>query len=525
MQPPRKPAPPRWRRFAARGLFLPAACCLVAAIQLPALAADVPSAPEPGAHRELFVDHALIERLEHATLRLHEPVPGGTVLKIDRPWEGPANFGSVVIRHRGRYLLYYRGMTLDKDDAAGRTCVAVSPDGIEWTKPALARDEASGRDDANFVVDDSGRPLAGTVWLDMRPGVPDDERVKALRSFALSGEEHTAYKDPKGPKGIELWASGDGLVFHRLPADRQPTLVSAFPNSFDGGNTMFWSEAENRYVLYYRIMTDSHQRTMARTTSPDLRQWSAPVPMTYGDAPAEQFYVNNTVPYYRAPQVYVALAARFMEGRSAITDEQAKAIGLKAPRGIIYNRDCSDGVLLTTRAGSGQYDRTFPEALIRPGIGAGHWVSRTNYPLTGIFPAGPDRMMFFVNRNYLQDAWSIERLLLRVDGFASVNAPHAGGSLLTKPLKVSGGILQLNYSTSAAGGVRVEIQDPAGTPLPGFSLEDCPEIIGDEIERTVAWQHGPDLAALAGRDVRLRFVLHDADLFSFRFAPAADLAR
>lgn len=488
----------------------------------PMFASEPSSGANAGSRRELFVDHALIESLENATLRLHQPIRAGIALKIDRPWEGPVNFGSVIIRHQNQFLLYYRGMTLNKNDDSGRTCVAVSADGIKWTKPALVRDEVSGRDDANFVVDDSGRPLVGTVWLDTHPDVPDDERVKALRSFALSGEVHTAFKDPKGPKGIELWASGDGLVFRRLPASRQPTLISDFPNSFDGGNTMFWSEAEQLYVFYYRIMTNSGQRTMARTTSQDLRQWSAPVPMTYGSAPADQFYVNNTEPYFRAPQLYVGLAARFMEGRSAVTDEQAAAIGLKSPRGIIYNRDCSDGVLLTTRAGSERYDRIFPEALIRPGIGAGHWVSRTNYPLSGIFPSGPDQMMFFVNRNYLQDSWNIERLLLRVDGFASVNASHAGGFLLTKPLKVSGATLQLNYSTSAAGGIRVEVQDLAGTPVPGFTLDECPEIIGDEIERTVVWRQGSGLAALAGRSVRLRFVLHDADLFSFRLASASD---
>jgi len=479
----------------------------------------LPAAVDLGHRRELFVDRALIERLDHVTLRLHEPVRAGVAIKIDRPWEGPLNFGNVVIRHRDRFLLYYRAMTMHPDDASGRTCVAVSADGVTWTKPALARDPASGRDGANFVLDETGQPLGGTVWLDTRPGVPDDERVKAVRGVALSGEAHTAFRDPKGPKRIELWASGDGLVFRKLPAERQPTFVSDLPNSFDGGNTLFWSEVEQRYVFYYRIMTEGRQRAMARTTSPDLRQWGAPAPMTYGDGPAEQFYVNNTGPYFRAPHFYIALAARFMEGRSAITDEQAAAIGLRSPRGGRYNLDCSDGVLLTTRAGTETYDRTFPEALVRPGPGAGNWVSRTNYPLTGLFPAGPDGMMFFVTRNYLQDSWHIERLLLRVDGFASACAPHAGGTLLTKPVRVSGETLRLNFSTSAAGGVRVELLDAAGVPLSGFSAEDCAELIGDETGRLVRWRHGADLTALAGRAVRLRFVLHDADLFSFRFAP------
>ena len=38
------------------------------------------------------------------------------------------------------------------------------------------------------------------------------------------------------------------------------------------------------------------------------------------------------------------------------------------------------------------------------------------------------------------------------------------------------------------------------------------------IERAVKWKEGSDLGALAGRPVRLRFVMREADLFSFRFS-------
>ena len=56
-----------------------------------------------------------------------------------------------------------------------------------------------------------------------------------------------------------------------------------------------------------------------------------------------------------------------------------------------------------------------------------------------------------------------------------------------------------------------------GKPIPGFAVDDCLEIIGDEITRTVAWKNGEDLSSLAGRPVRLRFVMHDADLYALRF--------
>jgi hypothetical protein len=89
--------------------------------------------------------------------------------------------------------------------------------------------------------------------------------------------------------------------------------------------------------------------------------------------------------------------------------------------------------------------------------------------------------------------------------------------MVTKPFTFAGSALELNYRTGAPGFVRVEIQDADGTPIPGFTLDDCPEIIGDEISRIVAWKGGPDVSRLTGRPVRLRFVMADADLFALRF--------
>jgi hypothetical protein len=79
--------------------------------------------------------------------------------------------------------------------------------------------------------------------------------------------------------------------------------------------------------------------------------------------------------------------------------------------------------------------------------------------------------------------------------------------------------LVLNVATGATGSVQVEIQDADGKPLPGFALDDCPPIWGDEIGRVVGWKNSPDLSTLAGKPVRLRFVMKDADLYAFRFQP------
>ena len=76
----------------------------------------------------------------------------------------------------------------------------------------------------------------------------------------------------------------------------------------------------------------------------------------------------------------------------------------------------------------------------------------------------------------------------------------------------------LNFSTSAAGGIRVELQDAEGKPCPGFGLADSREMIGNEIERAVRWTTSGDVSPWAGKTVRLRFVMKDADLYAFQFA-------
>ena len=54
-------------------------------------------------------------------------------------------------------------------------------------------------------------------------------------------------------------------------------------------------------------------------------------------------------------------------------------------------------------------------------------------------------------------------------------------------------------------------------PIDGHKLDESVEIYGDEIERVVAWQAGSDVSTLAGKPVRIRVVMKDADLYSIRF--------
>ena len=206
------------------------------------------------------------------------------------------------------------------------------------------------------------------------------------------------------------------------------------------------------------------------------------------------------------------MAARFMLGRRVLTTQQAESTQVFSK---FYN-DTSDGVLMTSRGGN-VYDRTFMEAFITPGIGYENWTSRTNYPALNVVQTGPDEMSMYVNQNYGQPTAHLRRYSLRLDGFASVHADYDGGEMITKPLTFAGKKLFLNFATSAAGGIRVELQDTTGKPLPGFALSDCQEVIGNELDRAVEWEGG-DVGKFAGTPIRLRFVATDADIYALRFA-------
>jgi len=464
-----------------------------------------PGAPiELGARRELFVDRYLVESLDGAELCLHEPRDSGAAIAFDKPWEGLFCGYTTIIRDGDLLRMYYRGMPEAGADgsAAEVTCYAESHDGIQWTKPNLGLFEVQGTRDNNVILADAA-PVTHNFcpFLDTNPAAAPKQRFKAVGGTSKSG--------------LIGYVSADGVRWSKL---RDEPVFSDTDWVFDSQNVPFWSESEGCYVLYYRRAVDGI-RAIARSTSPDFLHWSEPEQMIYSDTesgrPSQHLYTNQTQPYFRAPHLYLATAARFMPGRQVVTDEQAAAIGVH-PK---YFHDTSDAVLLTSRGGD-RYDRTFLGSLIRPGIGLKNWVSRTNYPALNIVQTGPTEMSLYVQQDYGQSTAHLQRFTMRLDGIASVRADFGGGELVTRPVTFSGDRLSLNFSTSAAGGLRVEIQDAEGKPIPGFALDDCIEVIGNEIERDVHWKNGADVGALAGRPVKLRFVISDADLFALRFHPA-----
>ena len=131
----------------------------------------------------------------------------------------------------------------------------------------------------------------------------------------------------------------------------------------------------------------------------------------------------------------------------------------------------------------------------------------------------PDDISIYVTEAHeqMEITERLRRYNLRIDGFVSANARLSGGELLTHPLVFEGRRLSLNFSSSIAGDIRVEIQDSNGQTIEGFGIKDCDEIYGDDLERTVSWNGITDVSNLEGQPVRLRFALRDSDLYSLQF--------
>jgi len=464
--------------------------------------ADERAVCDIGSRRELFVDDYLIERMDGTRLTLQTPRPAETVLRFDRPYEGVFSGYVSVINDGPTYRLYYRGLNSVEGGKADHsidnevTCYAESRDGIHFSKPDLGLYEVRGSRNNNVILARHEACTNFCPFLDTRPDVETSRRFKAV------GGNHKT--------GLLGFVSADGIHWQEI---KENPLITE--GAFDSQNLVFWSEAEGCYVAYFRIskmIGDKRYRWISRATSPDFIQWSEPVEMQMGDVPPEQYYTNQTLPYFRAPHIYIAIFARFMPGRQVVTTAQAEELGVTGD----YAEDCSDAAFMTSRGGN-RYDRSFMESFIRPGPGLENWVSRTNYPALGVVPTGPIEMSCYVQRHYARSDHHLQRVTLRKDGFVCIKAPYEGGELVTKPLTFQGCRLGINFATSAAGEIRVEIQDASGKGLPGYRLAESKALIGDRIDGLASWQSGTDVGRLAGQPVRLRFVMKDADLYSICF--------
>lgn len=501
---------------AAGGLLLPRICYAQAR-----RAEDAPL--EIGSRRELFVDKLLIEELQgEARHQLHHPVAQELSLKHDAPWEGSGSGYHSVFQDGDRYRMFYKAWHLAVSPGKVNTrthplycCTAESEDGIHWERPQLGLHEFQGSKDNNIVQVsgmqgslnvDAGHPA---IFKDENPDASAEARYKAI------------FRSSK-PNALLPFQSPDGL--HWSPMSDEPMLVGL--GAFDSQNLAFWDANIGQYRAYWRIFSEG-RRAIRTATSDDMIHWGPHTDLTYEDSPKEQLYTNQIKPYHRAPHVLIGFPTRYVDRGWSESMERLPELAHRRERSAASNRygtAITEGLLMASRDGT--HFHRWNEAFLRPGIQRpGSWNYGHQYigwhlvETESALEGAPNELSLYAGESYWTDPGSaVRRYTLRLDGFASIAAGFAGGEMLSWPLTFEGSQLSLNVATSAVGSVRVELQNPDGSPLEGFSLADCPPIFGDEIARVVTWKGGAELSSLQGKPVRLRLELKDADLYAFQFS-------
>ena len=479
-----------------------------------------------GGKRALFVDDVLIDQLVGVQQQLNPPVARETVFTFDAPWEGSGSDFERLIRVGSTLRMYYMATELTTSDGLkignGTTfaCVAESTDGIHWTRPDLGIFEFQGSKHNNIVW---AQPKLDnfTPFIDTNPACPADEKFKAT-----SG----------GRSGLFAFKSADGLHWSKL--QEEPIIVHGM---FDTQNNAFWDPVAGHYWCYLRgfhdekgqTVTDSSHGTLGIrdirvSSSSDFKTWSEPQRLRFTGSPDEALYTNQIERYYRAPDVLVGFPTRYSDRKfsaaalEALPDPAHRRRRMSfSPR---YGTVVTDGQFMTSR--DGLTFHRWDEPYLRPGPErSNNWLYGDGYQSLGLIetpasdPSAPNELSFYADEGHWKDGETVRRYTTRIDGFVSIHAKEPGGILITKPFTFSGRKLSLNFATSAAGAIRVELEDAAGHALPGFSLGESDELFGDTLDRTVTWNGRSDVSGLAGKPVRLRVSLIGADLYSFVVAP------
>lgn len=457
-------------------------------------------------------------KLDGAAFVLNPPMKAGPALRVETEWElGQARPFSVV-SWNGSFRLYYKTI-----DGAGNTAFAfaVSEDGEHWERPHLDVFTWN-RKPTNIVDIDGTDPNEACVFID--PTGPDEHRFKAV-----------VHRPGEG--GMYLLTSPDGLRFKRAKGFLLPFIV-------DNHSSSFFDKRLGRYVVYARGCDRRHPkppvegcRSVIRVETDDLfaplpfdpnapepwppqKKWedssvagirriNRELPVVFEcddlDPPEGEIYQMAAVHYLR--DLYVAFPSFYSRfpwppvGKyvnDGLIDLQFAAssdgIEWQRPiRGPYVRLDLPDGpVTKMMHMLSGIAHHAHSLHQFHAGGRRSHGEGRINKDVNiGEFapPAIGDPF--------------VHRVTQRVDGFISADTPYTGGTVVTKPIRIASDTLFLNIDTSASGEAKVAIIGEDGGVVPGFGLDDCRRIQGNDTRYRVVFESGRNLDELSGLKVQL----------------------
>jgi len=522
---------------------------LLLSICIASLGTTVGEAEAPlriGDRRQVFIDGRLIKESRGIESVVHRPQKTGEiVIKCEYPWEERLGQYHSVLKDGNIYHMWYTVYGKADSNAVPVRSIAYarSNDGIHWEKPKLGLVEVYGTRENNIVLGHGFAGIKGTthgcmVFLD--PHAPTGQRFRLVSN------------PPEFGKYLHLFSSPDGI--HWKLSHRDVMKFRSERHHLDSQNVIFWDDRINKYVAYVRRNLrpgGSQGRSVARAESTDLSHFAdvedcAVVlgfddkdptnydPIQKGRIQVVDFYTNGTIEYPWAQDAYYMFPSEYFHYGTFLKDFR-KGQPVNAGSLDVRFAASRDGIIWK------RYDR---RAFVDLGM-EGEWDSRSIYMAYGVVPGVSENEMFMYyygsntlhgwdrddqhrerNKRLLRrvggapetEVHGISRLVIRRDGFVSIKADYTGGEFLTPVLSFKGDELALNVNTSAVGQLQVEILDEHNKAIPGYTLEDCDQIYtANEINRIVKWNRKSKVGELAGKLIRLHFVMRDVDLYAFQF--------
>ena len=484
--------------------------------------------------KQLFLDNFVLAQVENVKRKLHQPQKYGPVIRPDQPWE----HGSIQIRmgpswnpQEKLWMIFYCGGGY-----------ATSRDGVHWEKPVLGLRSYKGSKDNNLMI-------PGTTYVDgsffdstghfnttiYRILEGDGTTVEPVFYDSKDPDPKRRYKGfatdkPFGP--LYPAVSPDGRKWEVLKTSSVPTQ-----DEFH----LFQDTSRNLYVATVKL-TGPHGRSVYLAVSKDFEHWTdsrdclifhadkrdqelgAELVRTHLHNPAlrqptfnrpEEYQTDiYNLPVFAYQGLYVGMPTVYNHSGNTMNNSDGfSMVELAVSRDLIHwervgNRE--KFIPLSPLDGEKNYDTAQLLAANNPIItdteiwfyySGLKWRVHPSFLKTGKDESIPDSSAICLAK-------------LRLDGFVSLDAGAAEGSVLTKPLIMDGKSLRLNVD-APQGEVRGEILDAEGKHvLSGFSREECIPVRGDSLNAELKWKKA-EMSSLAGKKVCVRFILRKASLYAF----------
>ena len=447
--------------------------------------------------RQLFVDDFLIETTTlNRTFHLARKYEGNPILKAETALELNEPRNAIACPKDGGvwwdpgeqlFKMWYEAGWIHT------ICYATSKDGLAWERPEL--DIEAG----------TNRVLPPQYKCDSWNVVPDYTGTDPAQRFKI-------FVMPGGYGEAMAFVSADGVHWS------DPVMTG----STGDRSSMFYNPFRKKWV--YSLRSNWRGRSRDYWEHDDFLEgahWQAGEPYLWCgadrlDLPDPE--IGETPQLYNLDAVaYESILLGIFEIHLGPPNKECNKVGLPkiTELNLAYSRD------------GWHWHRPDRRAFI-PAERRDVWDRGYVQPVGGICTIHGDTLWFYYtgfqgnperkDRPFLEtgmyDRGSTGVAFLRRDGFASLEAGAAGGEILTRPITFTGSHLFVNVD-APQGQLRAELTDESGGPLAPFTLDQCEVLSTDSTLAQIRWSGGDDLAALAGRPVRIRFHLTNGALYAF----------